>query len=69
VLVLDNPYFAQPSLTGRYVIDDVPPGEYTVVGWHERIRPVRRTVRVVAGETARLDFDIPLPTGGENLAR
>jgi plastocyanin len=69
VLVLDNPYFAQPALTGRYTIENVPPGEYTVVGWHERIKPVRRTVKVVAGETARLDFDIPLPAGGENFSR
>lgn len=69
VLVLDNPFFAQPALTGRYTIENVPPGEYTVVGWHERIKPVRRTVKVVAGETARLDFDIPLPAGGESLAR
>jgi plastocyanin len=69
VLVLDNPHFAQPAATGRYVIEDVPPGEYTVVGWHERIRPVTRTVRVVAGETARLDFNIPLPSGGENFSR
>ena len=69
ILVLDNPYFAQPARTGRYTIEDVPPGEYTVVGWHERIKPVMRTVRVVAGETARLDFNIPLPSGGENFSR
>lgn len=69
ILVLDNPYFAQPARTGRYAIEDVPPGEYTVVGWHERIKPVMRTVRVVAGETARLDFNIPLPSGGENFSR
>ena len=69
ILVLDNPHFAQPARTGRYAIEDVPPGEYTVVGWHERIRPVTRTVRVVAGQTARLDFNIPLPSGGENFSR
>jgi plastocyanin len=69
ILVLDNPHFAQPARTGRYVIEGVPPGEYTVVGWHERIKPVTRKVRVVAGETARLDFNIPLPSGGENFSR
>jgi plastocyanin len=68
ILVLDNPYFAVPASTGHYSLEDVPPGDYTVVGWHERIRPVMRTVRVVAGQTARLDFDIPLPSGGENFA-
>jgi plastocyanin len=69
ILVLENPHFAAPSSAGRYVIDDVPPGEYTVVGWHERIKPVARTVRVVAGRTSRLDFNIPLPSGGENFSR
>ncbi|MEO8334194.1 MAG: carboxypeptidase regulatory-like domain-containing protein [bacterium] len=61
VLVLENPYFAVPNDAGRYVIEGVPPGEYTVVGWHERIKPITRTVRVTAGETARLDFNIPIP--------
>jgi hypothetical protein len=69
ILVLENAFFAQPARDGRYAIEDVPPGEYTVVGWHERIKPVARTVRVVAGETARLDFNIPLPSGGENFSR
>ena len=69
ILVLDNAHFAVPSSAGRYVIDDVPPGEYTVVGWHERIKPVSRTVRVLAGRTSRLDFNIPLPSGGENFSR
>jgi hypothetical protein len=31
-----------------------------VLGWHERIKPVTRTVRVTAGETARVDFNIPI---------
>lgn len=66
ILVLDNPYFAVPATSGHYAIADVPAGDYTVVGWHERIRPVMRTVHVTAGATTRLDFNIPLPSGGEN---
>lgn len=69
ILVLENPFFAIPSDGGRYVIDNVPPGEYTVVGWHERIKPISRTVRVVAGETVRLDFNIPIPAAGEIAGR
>jgi plastocyanin len=65
VLVLDNPFFAVPTETGRYAIDGVPPGDYTVVGWHERVSPVERTVHVVAGRTSRVDFNIPIPAGGE----
>jgi plastocyanin len=69
ILVLDNPYFTVPSPAGRYAIENVPPGEYTVIGWHERIKPVTRTVRVTAGETTKLDFNIPLPNGGETASR
>jgi hypothetical protein len=61
VLVLDNPYFAMPSEAGKYVIEGVPPGDYLMVGWHERIKPVMRSVHVTAGETARVDFNIPIP--------
>ncbi|MDB4913342.1 MAG: hypothetical protein JWM95_986 [Gemmatimonadetes bacterium] len=66
VLVLDNPFFAIPMENGRYVIDGVPPGDYTVVGWHERIKPVTGTVHVVAGEAAKLDFNIPIPPPAED---
>jgi plastocyanin len=66
VLVLDNPFFTTPAADGRYVLENVPAGDYTVVGWHERIRPVLRTVHVAAGETARLNFNIPLPTNGQD---
>jgi len=60
VLVLDNPFFAVPDTAGRYVIDHLPPGEYRVVAWHERIKPVARRVRVGPGQVVTLDFDIPL---------
>lgn len=63
VLVLENPFFALPDENRRYVIEDVPEGEYTIMGWHERIRPITRRVRVIAGQTAIVDFNIPLPQG------
>ena len=61
IMVLDNPLFAVPNLQGHYVIEGVPPGEYRVVAWHERIKPITERVRVTAGQTATLDFTIPLP--------
>ena len=64
VLVLQNPYFASPNDDRRYVIDDVPEGEYTIVGWHDRAKPVVRRVRVTAGQTSTVDFNIPVPPAG-----
>jgi hypothetical protein len=64
VLVLSNPFFTTPDDSHRFTIDDVPEGDYTIVGWHERIRPITHRVHVVAGQTATVDFNIPLPQGG-----
>ena len=64
VLVLPNPFFATPDASHRFTIDDVPEGDYAIVGWHERIKPIVRHVHVVAGQTATIDFNIPLPQGG-----
>lgn len=69
VLVLDNPFFAIPAAPGRYAIDGVPAGEYRLVAWHERIKPIVRRVRVRAGETTILDLNVPLPAATEPEGR
>jgi plastocyanin len=61
VLVLDNPFFVTPGEDGHFSLADIPPGEYTLVAWHERIKPVRQKVRIEAGETTSASFNIPLP--------
>jgi hypothetical protein len=35
VLVFGHPYFATTDADGRYRIDGIPPGTYTVSVWHE----------------------------------
>ena len=37
ILVLENPYFAKSDARGHYTINNVPPGRYTLVAWHERL--------------------------------
>ena len=65
LLVLANPFFAVPDERRHYAIEDVPEGEYTLVGWHERVKPpIVRKIRVTAGQTTTVDFNIPLPQGG-----
>jgi plastocyanin len=60
VVVLDNPFFAIPDETGRYRIDGMPSGVYEVRAWHERARPIVRTIRILPGEATAVDFTIPL---------
>lgn len=64
LLVLPNPFFASPDEGHRFAIDDVPEGDYSIVGWHERIKPITRRIHVAAGQTTVVDFNIPLPQGG-----
>lgn len=60
VLVLPNPHFARPDEQGRFRIERIPPGEYTVVAWHERAPRAEMRVRIRGGETEAVRFEIPL---------
>lgn len=60
ILVLDNPFFAVPDSEGRYRIENVPPGSYTLVGWHERSERTGLQVTLKPGETVELDILIPI---------
>jgi plastocyanin len=60
ILVLDHPYFAMPALDGTFTMRNVPPGTYTIVGWHERIGERASTVQVTPGATASIDIALPV---------
>ena len=60
VMVLDHPWFAIPTESGAYSLPPVPPGEYTLIAWHERIGERRQAVRVAAGASTQVDFTLPV---------
>ena len=60
VMVLDNPYFAVPDADGRYRIENIPAGNYTVVAWHERSEQVEQQVDVMAGQALDLNITVPI---------
>jgi hypothetical protein len=60
IIVLGNPLFGKPDSTGRFTIEGVPPGEYRLTAWHERIRPISQPVRVTAGAMTQVEVSIPL---------
>ncbi len=59
VVVFNHPYFRVTDGDGRYRIDHVPPGTYTIVGWYEGEARVQRTISVAAGATTELDLVVP----------
>lgn len=56
VVVTEHPYHAVTDLYGAYEIDGVPPGDYKLRVWHERLGTLEKQVRVQAGKTAQADF-------------
>src|SRR5215470_10320058 len=60
ILVLDHPYFAMPDVDGSFTIPNVPPGTYTIVGWHERIGERASSVSVKPGGSSSIDISLPV---------
>ena len=60
IMVFDHPFFRIPSADGTFSIDNVPPGSYQVVAWHERIGENLSPITVEAGRVARIEFALPM---------
>jgi len=56
ILVFSHPFFAVTDAEGRYRLDNVPPGTYNVIAWHEGSSSTPRVVTVSADGMAELDF-------------
>jgi hypothetical protein len=60
VVVFNHPYFAPTDMDGRYRIDNLPPGTYSVAAWYEGSTRTSRSVTIPQqGGPVDLDFDVP----------
>ncbi len=64
ILVFSHRYFSVADQEGRYRLENVPPGTYTVVAWHESA-PLESRVVVIPGSggDVELNFLSSLPPG------
>jgi plastocyanin len=57
-VVMDHPYYVKTDETGAFKLTDVPPGEYTLKVWHEKLGEKTEKVKVEAGKDAKVAFKL-----------
>jgi hypothetical protein len=61
IATFDHPYFAVTEKDGKFRIDSLPPGKYTLSVWHEGMKePLSRPVQVGAGGEVKVDLAVAL---------
>ena len=56
VIVFSHRFFTTTDDEGRYSIEDVPPGQYTLIAWADGEIRASTSIDVLRDETARADF-------------
>jgi plastocyanin len=61
--VMAHPFFAVTDADGRYEIKGLPPGEYTLAIWHEKLGTQEQKITVGAKQTQTADYTFGNATG------
>jgi len=59
IVAVPHPYHTVTDGAGRFVLDQVPPGRYTLVLWHEKLGTRKQTVEVGPGAHLKLEIAYP----------
>ncbi len=58
VVVVPNPYFMQTGADGNFMIDGVPPGDYTMIVWQESVGEKEIPITIQAGATTDMSVQL-----------
>ena len=64
--VLDHPYFAVTSDSGKFELKGLPAGTYTVEAWHEKLGTQTQSVTLADSETKDISFTFKAPAAATN---
>ena len=54
--VMPNPFYSVSQSNGTFTISNLPPGQYTIVAWHEKYGPQEQQITVGPKESKTVDF-------------
>ncbi|PYT28260.1 MAG: hypothetical protein DMG57_15495 [Acidobacteria bacterium] len=63
IAVFRHPYFSVSNQDGSFSVKNLPPGNYTISAWQEKLGTVTQKVTVAAGEAKTLDFAFKIRAG------
>jgi plastocyanin len=67
IVIAPNRWYTKADRDGRFVLKDVPPGNYTIVAWHKAAGFFRQQIHIIAGRDERVEFLIPVDENGRRL--
>ena len=56
IAVFKHPFFAVTDKAGNFELKNIPPGDYTIEAWHEKLGKSIQKISVSAGGTKELEF-------------
>jgi len=65
VAVMEHPYFSATLKDGKYIINDLPAGDYELEAWHEKLGTQRMKVTLAEGENKEINFTFSKPSKEE----
>ncbi|MBI1817997.1 MAG: hypothetical protein HYR72_23710 [Deltaproteobacteria bacterium] len=57
--VFDHPYFAVTGADGKFELRNLPPGDYEIAAWHERLGTSSARVSLAPKEAKEISFSFP----------
>jgi len=56
IAVFKHPFFAVTDKSGNFELKNLPPGDYTIQAWHEKLGTSTQKITVSSGATKELEF-------------
>ncbi len=57
IAVFDHDFFAVTDDDGHFSMENLPPGEYTLVAWHQTLGTMTQPMTITAGSTPEVHFE------------